>query len=74
MLDNDRILSCAEKAARVAYTVLDLDCPYSVALINEPDIGQDALLDAQNNVVELNLLCWNRSRRRAYLRLFPLIS
>ena len=55
MLDNDRILSCAEKAASVAYTVLDLDCSYSVALINEPDIGQDARLDAQNNMIELNL-------------------
>lgn len=55
MLDNDRIKAAAEKAARVAYTVLGLDCPYSVAFINNPDIPEDALLDTQGNVIEINL-------------------
>ena len=55
MLDNDRIKAAAEKAARVAYTVLGLDCPYSVAFINDPDISEDARLDTQKNEVQLNL-------------------
>ena len=55
MLDNDRIKAAAEKAARVAYTVLGLDCPYSVAFINDPDISEDARLDTQGNVIEINL-------------------
>ncbi len=53
MLDNDRIKAAAEKAARVAYTVLGLDCPYSVAFINDPDISEDARLDTQKNEVQL---------------------
>ena len=55
MLDNDRIRATAEKAAKVAYTVLGLDCPYSVAFINEPDIPEDARLDTQGNIIEINL-------------------
>ena len=55
MLDNDRIRATAEKAAKVAYTVLGLDCPYSVALIDDPTIPEDARLDTQGNVIEINL-------------------
>ena len=55
MLDNDRIKAAADKAAKVAYTVLGLDCPYSVALINDLSIPEDARLDTQRNEIQLNL-------------------
>ena len=51
MLDNERIKSTAETAARVAYKVLGLDCPYSVTLINDPDVPEDARLDTRKNEV-----------------------
>ena len=55
MLDINKIEVCARKAARVAYAVLDLDCPYSVAFIDVPDIEEDALLDTEKNEVLINL-------------------
>lgn len=55
MLDNARIKVWAEKAARVAYAVLGLNCPYSVSLINDPAIPEDAQLDTQKNEVQINL-------------------
>ena len=62
MLDNTRIEICAKKAAYIAHTVLGLDCPYSIALINDPTQAVDAQLDTRENIVQLNL---------ATLRLFP---
>lgn len=55
MLDNARIENCAEKAAYIAYTILGLDCPYSIALINDPTLTIDGQLDTQENVIQLNL-------------------
>lgn len=55
MLDNARIKAWAEKAARVAYAILGLNCPYSVSLINDPAIPEDAQLDTQKNEVQINL-------------------
>ena len=55
MLDESRIKTWAEKAARVAYTVLGLDCKYSVVLINDPAIIEDGLLNTEKNEIQLNL-------------------
>ena len=55
MLDNARIENCAKKAAYIAHTVLGLNCPYSVALINDPALDVDGRLDTHENVIQLNL-------------------
>ena len=55
MLERERIEACAKKAGRIAYTVLGLDCPYSIAFINDPSIPEDARLDTQKNEVQINL-------------------
>ena len=55
MLDNDRIKAIADNAARIAYTILGFDCPYSVAFIDDPSIPEDARLDTQKNEVQINL-------------------
>lgn len=55
MLDNARIKVWAKKAARVAYVILGLNCPYSVSLIDDPSIPEDARLDTQKNEVQINL-------------------
>ena len=47
MLTNNAIEVYAQDAARVAYAVLGLDCPYSVILINDPTLPEDARLDTQ---------------------------
>lgn len=65
MLDRDHIENIARKAAYVACKVLGLDqcgCRYSVALIDDPTISEDGLLDTQGNIIQLNL---------ATLRPFP---
>ena len=55
MLDKKQILATAEKAAASAYRVLGLDCPYSVTLIDNPSITEDALLDTQKNEIQINI-------------------
>lgn len=55
MLERSRIEQYARRAARVAYFVLGLDCRYSLALVEKPDIGEDALLDTRRNQIQLNL-------------------
>ena len=55
MLTNNAIEVYAQDAARVAYAVLGLDCPYSVILINDPTVPEDARLDTQKNQVQINL-------------------
>ena len=55
MLDNARIENVAKRAAKVAYTVLGLDCPYSISLIDDPNVDEDARLDTQGNVIQINL-------------------
>lgn len=55
MLDNARIKNYAEKAAYIAYTILGLGCPYSIALINDPALTVDGQLDTQENIIQLNL-------------------
>ena len=55
MLDNAGIENTAKKAACIAYTVLGLDCSYSIALINDPTLTVDGQLDTQENIIQLNL-------------------
>ena len=55
MLDEIRIKATAEKAAAIAHSFLGLDCPYSIALIDKPGIAEDALLDTQQNEIQINL-------------------
>ena len=55
MLTENQILLYAKKAADIAYTFLNLDCPYSVTLIHDPSIQEDALLDTQKNEIQVNL-------------------
>lgn len=50
MLTPERITTVAKNAAYVAYTVLGLDCPYSVTFINEPELAFDGLLS--NKAIE----------------------
>ena len=51
----DRIEFIAKKAAAVAYTVLGLDCDYSVSLIDDPSIIEDGLFNTKDNIIMLNL-------------------
>lgn len=51
----DRIELIAKKAAAVAYTVLGLDCDYSVTLIDDPSIIEDGLFNTKDNIIMLNL-------------------
>ena len=51
----DKIESIAKEAAVVAYTVLGLDCDYSVSLIDDPTIIEDGLFDTKDNIIMLNL-------------------
>ena len=51
----DKIESIAKEAAVVAYTVLALDCDYSVSLIDDPTIIEDGLFDTKDNIIMLNL-------------------
>lgn len=55
MLDNARIKIYAEKAAYISHTVLGLECPYAIALINDPTLTVDGQLDTKENVIQLNL-------------------
>ena len=55
MLEREQIEACAKKAGRIAYTVLGLDCPYSITFISDPTIPEDARLDTQKNEVQINL-------------------
>ena len=55
MPDNDWIKNCAKKAAFIAYTVLGLDCPYSIALINDPTLTVDGQLETKKNIIQINL-------------------
>ncbi len=55
MLVRKQIEAYAEKAGRIAYTVLGLDSPYSIAFIDDPTISEDARLDTQKNEVQINL-------------------
>ncbi len=55
MLDNAWIKSCAKKAAYIAHTVLDLDCPYSIVLIDDPTLTVDGQLDTKENIIQLSL-------------------
>lgn len=51
----DRIEFIAKEAAAVAYTVLGLDCNYSLTLIDDPAITEDGLFDTKDNTIMLNL-------------------
>ena len=51
----DRIELIAKKASAVAYTVLGLDCDYSVSLIDDPSIIEDGLFNTKDNIIMLNL-------------------
>ena len=55
MLTLTQIERAAENAARVAYSVLGLDCKYDVDIISDPSIPEDGLLDTQTNTIILNL-------------------
>lgn len=55
MLTRTKIENIAHNAARVAYTVLGLDCQYSIAFIEDPELSFDGLLDTDNNIINLNL-------------------
>lgn len=55
MLSPEKIATVARNAAHVAYTVLGLDCPYSITFINKPELAFDGLLSNQENVIQLNL-------------------
>lgn len=55
MLNKDQIEDAAKKAAYVAYEVLGLDCKYEVALMEDPTIIEDALLDTTQHRILLNL-------------------
>ena len=55
MLTLTQIERAAENAAKVAYSVLGLDCKYDVDIISDPSIPEDGLLDTQTNTIILNL-------------------
>ena len=55
MLTPDKISNAAKNAAYVAYTVLGLDCPYSVEFISKPELPFDGLLSHKENSIQLNL-------------------
>ena len=55
MLTNEQIKAHAEKAAVVAHSVLGLSRPYTVVLINEPEITEDARFDTTKNEIQINL-------------------
>lgn len=55
MLSNKQIEAEAQKAAEVAYAILGLDCNYSIVLINDPDVSEDARIDTTKNEIQLNL-------------------
>ncbi len=55
MLNREQIERAAKKAGIVAYTVLGLDCDYSIVLIDDPDTQEDAVLDITKNEIRINL-------------------
>jgi len=55
MLDRDRIENEARKAAVVAHTVLGLSHEYSVILIDDPSVPEDARFDTTKNEIQINL-------------------
>ena len=55
MLSPERITTVAKNAAHVAYTVLGLDCPYSVEIIDRRELPFDGLLRDRDNTIQLNL-------------------
>ena len=55
MLTPERITTVAKNAAHVAYTVLGLDCPYSVQIIDRRELPFDCLLRDRDNTIQLNL-------------------
>ena len=55
MHDKDRIELWAKKAAFVAYSVLGLDCNYSVLLIDDPSVNEDGRLNPSTHEIQLNL-------------------
>ncbi len=54
MLSEERILLISQKAAAVAAAVLHVD-KYTIDLINDPSISEDALFDTQEDKVLINL-------------------
>ncbi len=55
MLNRTQIEKCAQKAGIVAYKVLDLDCKYSIVLIDDPAVSEDARLDTTKYEIQINL-------------------
>ena len=55
MLTPERITTVSKNAAHVAYTVLGLDCPYSVEIIDRRELPFDGLLRDRDNTIQLNL-------------------
>ena len=55
MLKRNQIEYIAYDAAHVAYSVLGLDCKYSINFIEEPEMQFDGFLDTDNNIINLNL-------------------
>ena len=55
MLTNEQIESHAEQAAFISCTVLEMDCDFSITLINDPSVSEEGLLDTENHIISLNL-------------------
>ena len=55
MLDEQKLQKVAEKAARTAVNLLSMEKKYTVKLINDPEIIQDALFGTQENEILINL-------------------
>ena len=55
MLTKDRIEIAARNAAIVAHTVLGLNRDYSVVLIDDPSVPEDARFDTTKNEIQINL-------------------
>ena len=62
MLTPDKISNVAKNAAYVAYTVLGLDCPYSVEFINKPELPFDGLLSHKDNTCYRRTILSGNSR------------
>ena len=55
MLNKKQIEKAAKKAGEVAYSVLGLECKYTIVLINDPEVPEDARLDTTKNEIQINL-------------------
>ena len=51
MLNEQKLQKVAEKAARAAVNLLSMEKKYTVKLINDPEIIQDALFGTQENEI-----------------------